>query len=120
MDKMEIFKKNMEGNGNFSPEFIKYSLNIYKELEEEREVQEMATIEEVIQYYIIAGSFTCNSLKTEENLKEVREDIKVLYNIAGEDVMDLKLYFNNIEKFELQIIHILYYNFYPREEEENL
>ena len=115
MEKIEIFKNNLEYQG-FSLEFIKKSLEYFKELEEEREIQEMTTMEEIIQYYDECGSYTCDTIKSEDNLKELREDIGYLYNIWGDEMLNLRLYFNNIEQFEIQLLYVLYYEFYPNDE----
>ena len=71
MKKMEIFKKNLE-EASFTTAFIKKALEYFNELEEEKEVEEVATIEEVIDYYNRCGSFTCNTLQSETNLKDLR------------------------------------------------
>ena len=116
---MEIFKNNLEEQG-FSIEFIKKSIEYFIELNEEMEVQEMENLEEVIQYYDKIGSFSCNTLKSEGNLKELRKDIALLKDEYPE-LLDINLYFTNIEGLELQLLYTLYYKFYPQEdEEENL
>ena len=111
-NKMEVFKKTLECHG-FSTEFIQKALTYFNELEEEMEVQELKNIEEAIQYFDIIGSFTCNTLKTEENLKEVREDILKLYDCDTNNILNLLKYFENIEVFEIQILYALFYEFYP-------
>ena len=116
MDKMELFKKNME-EANFSKDFIIQSLQYFNELEKEREVQEMTSIEEVIGYYSKIGSYTCSTLKSEENLRYLRDDIALLKEEYPE-ILELDLYFKNIEQFEISILYILLSEFYPREEEE--
>ena len=113
---MEIFKKNLEGQG-FSKEFVNKALEYFKELEEEMEMQEMENVIGVIDYYNECGSFTFNILKTENNLKELREDIALLKDEYPE-LLDLNLYFTNIEHFEISILYLLYFEFYPQEEEE--
>ena len=109
---MEIFKNNLE-NKKFSTEFIKRALNYFSELEEEMEVQEMEGVEDVIQYFDRCGSFTCNTLSTEENLKNFRKDILKLFNCDTNNIMDFSKYFENIEIFEMQLIYVLYFEFYP-------
>ena len=110
-NKMEQFKNNLEGQG-FSTEFIQRAIEYFTELEEEMEVQEMSNIEEAIQYYDSVGSYTCNTLQSENNLKEVREDIAWLKDNYPD--LDLDLYFQNIEHFEIQILFILFNEFYPQ------
>ena len=116
-EKMEIFKNTLEGQG-FSTEFIKKALNYFNELEEEIEVQEMSTVEDVIQYFDRCGSYTCNTSNTEENLKNFRKDILKLFNCDTNNILNFNTYFENIEEFEIQILYTLFYEFYPREEEE--
>ena len=111
-EKMEIFKKNLENQG-FSKDFIKKALNYFNELEEEKELQEMATVEEVINYYNKSGSFTFNTLQSENNLKELRKDILMLYDCDTNNIMDFSKYFEKIEVFEIQLIYVLYFEFYP-------
>ena len=119
--KMEIFKNNLEEQG-FSSGFVKKSIEYFNELHEEMELQEMTTIEEVIGYYAIIGSYTCDSLQTEENLKNYRHDIYLLSEEDYNNILSLNIYFENIEKFEIQLLYLLYYEYYPQEneEEENL
>ena len=111
---MEKFKKNLEGQG-FSFEFIQKSVEYLTELEEERELQEMNTIEEVIQYYDTCGSFTCNTLESECNLQNLRSDIAKLFECDTNNIIDYSKYFENIEEFELQLLYTLYYEFYLQE-----
>ena len=111
-EKMEIFQKNLESN-DFSPEFIQRALNYFNELNEETKIQEMSSIEEVIQYYDRVGSYTCNTLQSEENLKEIRGDIAKLFDCDNNCILDSSKYFENIEEFELQLIYVLFYEFYP-------
>ena len=112
MEKMEIFQKNLEGHG-FSTEFIQKSLQYFNELQEEMELQEMSNIEEAIQYYDSVGSYTYNTLQSENNLKEVREDIAKLFDCDTNNILDFSKYFENIEEFEIQILYVLYFEFYP-------
>ena len=115
--KMEIFQKNLEGQG-FSTEFIKKALEYFTELNEEMELQEMSNIEEAIQYYDSVGSYTYNTLQSENNLINFRKDIAKLFNCDTNNILDFSKYFENIEEFEIQILYILYFEFYPQEEEE--
>ena len=117
MEKMEIFKKNLE-EASFTTDFIKKAIEYFTELEEEKELQEMSNIEEAIQYYDNVGSYTCNTLQSENNLKEVREDIAKLFDCDTNNILDSSKYFENIEEFEIQILYVLFYEFYPQEEEE--
>ena len=112
MEKMEEFKKNMEAF-NLSNDFIKKALQYFAELEEEKELQEMATVEEVIDYYNRCGSFTYNTIQSELNLKDFRGDILKLYDCDTNNILDFSKYFENIEEFEIQILYCLYYEFYP-------
>ena len=116
MDKMEVFKNNLEKAG-FTTDFIGQALLYFTELEDEREVQELETLEEVIDYYNKIGSYTCSMLRTEENLLSLRDDISNVLDRA-DGIMDPYKFFKNIEEFEIQILYTLYINFYPREEEE--
>ena len=116
MDKMEVFKNNLEKAG-FTTDFIGQALLYFTELEDEREVQELETLEEVIDYYSKIGSYTCSTLKTEENLRYLREDISNVLNRA-DGIMDPFNFFKNIEIFEIEMLYTLYLEFYPREEEE--
>ena len=114
-NKMEEFKNNLEG---FSPEFIQLALNYFTELEKEKELQEMATVEEVLDYYSRIGSFTCNSSQSYYNLHNFLEDISKLYINDTNNIMNLNDYFFDIEDFELQVLNVLFYEFYPQKEEE--
>ena len=116
-EKMEIFKKNLEEQG-FSQKFIQRALNYFTELNEEIEVQVLNNIEFAIQYFDRCGTYTFNTLSTEENLREIRKDILKLFNCDTNNIMDYSKYFENIEEFEIQILYTLFYEFYPREEEE--
>ena len=116
IEKMEIFQKNLE-TLNFSTEFIKKALEYFNELYAEMEVQELGNIEEVIDDYNRCGSFTCNTLQSELNLKDFRGDIAILNDYCPE-LLDINLYFKNIEVFEISILYVLYYNFYPEEDNE--
>ena len=117
MEKMEIFKKNLE-TLNLSNDFIKKALDYFNELEDEKEANDFYNkVEEVIDDYNRCGSFTYNTIQSELNLKDLRKDIALLKDEYPE-LLDLNLYFKNIEAFELQIIYTLYYNFYPEEDDE--
>ena len=115
--KMEEFKNNLEGQG-FSIGFIKKAIEYFIELEEEREIQEMATIEEVIDSYNRCSSFTCNALQSELNLRYFRKDLYKLFQYDTNNLMNFLDYFYDIEDFEIQILYVLYFEFYPQEEEE--
>ena len=117
MEKMEIFKKNLEGHG-FSTEFIKKALDYFNELEDEKEANDFYNkVEEVIDDYNRCGSFTYNTIQSELNLKDFRGDISILKEDYPE--LDLNLYFRNIEAFEISILYVLYYDFYPEEDNED-
>ena len=116
-EKMEIFKKNMESQG-FSQKFIQKALEYFTELNEEMEVHEMEGLEEAIHYLDNYGTYTYNTLSTEENLKEIRKDILKLFNCDTNNIMDYSKYFENIEEFKIQILYTLFFEFYPWEEEE--
>ena len=117
MEKMEIFQKNLE-TLNLSNDFIKKALDYFNELEDEKEANDFYNkVEEVIDDYNRCGSFTYNTIQSELNLKDFRGDITIL-NENYPELLDLNLYFRNIEAFELQIIYTLYYNFYPEEDDE--
>ena len=116
-EKMEIFKNNLEVQG-FSLKFIQRALNYFKELGGEIEVQELNNFEFAIQYFDRCGTYTFNTLQSEENLREIRKDILKLFNCDTNNILNLNTYFENIEEFEIQILYTLFYEFYPREEEE--
>ena len=115
--KMEQLKNNLESQG-FSNDFIKKAIEYFIELEEEMEVQEMESIEEVIDYYAKIMSFTCNTSKSENNLKEVRKDLWKLSEKDSNNFLEFSEYFENIEVFEIYVLYVLFYEFYPQEEEE--
>ena len=118
MEKMEIFKKNLEDHG-FSTEFIKKALDYFNELEDEKEANDFYNkVEEVIDDYNRCGSFTYNTIQSELNLKDFRGDISILKEDYPE-LLDLNLYFRNIEAFEISILYVLYYDFYPEEDNED-
>ena len=117
MEKMEIFKKNME-TLNLSNDFIKKALDYFNELEDEKEANDFYNkVEEVIDDYNRCGSFTFNTIQSELNLKDFRGDIAILKEDSPE-LLDINLYFKNIEAFEISILYLLYYNFYPEEDDE--
>ena len=113
-EKMEIFKKNMEEAG-FTTDFIGQALQYFNELREEGEFQELPNLIDVIDYYSKIGSFTCNSLQSFCNLYNFREDLNKLFEYDSHYLID---YFYNIEGFELQVVYMLFYDFYPLEEED--
>ena len=117
MKKIEIFKNNLKEVG-FTQEFIRKSVEYFIELDEEREVQELGSIEEILDYFSKIGSFTCNTLQSEINLKDLREDLYKLYQYDTNNLMNFLDYFYNIEEFELQVLYVLYYEFYPQEESD--
>ena len=118
MEKMEIFKKNLE-EASFTRDFIKQALDYFNELEEEKEANDFySKVEEVIDDYNRCGSFTYNTIQSELNLKDFRGDINILKEDYPE-LLDLDLYFRNIEVFEISILYLLYYNFYPEEYNED-
>ena len=118
MEKMEIFKKNLE-EASFTTDFIKKALDYFKELEDEKEANDFYNkVEEVIDDYNRCGSFTYNIIQSELNLKDFRGDIAILKEDYP-DLLDLNLYFKNIEAFEISILYVLYYNFYPEEDNED-
>ena len=118
MEKMEIFKKNLE-EASFTTDFIIQALNYFNELEDEKEANDFYNkVEEVIDDYNRCGSFTYNTTQSELNLKDFRGDIAILNDFCP-GFLDINLYFKNIEVFELQIIYTLYYNFYPDEDYED-
>ena len=90
-NKIEIFKKNLEEE-KFSSEFIQKALQYFAELEKETEVNDYNNLEEVLNYYDICGSFTCNTTISELNLKDFRGDISSLKEDYPE-LLDLNLYF---------------------------
>ena len=117
MRKMEEFKKALE-EANFSLEFIRKSLEYFYELKREKKLLKLETVEEVIDYYNKSFSFTWNTSKTENNLKEFREDLYKLYQYDTNNFIDFKEYFENIEVFEIYVLYVLFYEFYPQEEDE--
>ena len=112
---MGQFKRNME-EANFSQEFVQKAIEYFKGLENEMEIQEMNSLEESINYFATIGSYTCDTLQSENNLKDFREDIHLLkdYN----NILNFNLYFENIEEFEIDMLYVLYFEFYPCEDEE--
>ena len=109
---MEIFKKNLEEQG-FSQKFIQKALEYFTELNEEMEVHEMEGLEEAIHYLDNYGTYTYNTLSTEENLKNFRKDILKLFNCDTNNILDFSKYFENTKEFEIQLIYVLYFEFYP-------
>ena len=117
MEKMEVFKNNLEAL-NLSNDFIKKALDYFNELEDEKEANDFYNkVEEVIDDYNRSGSFTYNTIQSELNLKDFRGDIAILKEDYPE-LLDLNLYFRNIEAFEISILYLLYYNFFPEEDNE--
>ena len=117
MEKMEIFQKNLE-EASFTTDFIIQALNYFNELEDEKEANDFYNkVEEVIDDYNRSGSFTYNTMESELNLKDFRGDIDILNDYCPES-LDINLYFKNIEAFEISILYLLYYNFFPDEDDE--
>ena len=117
MEKMEIFQKNLE-EASFTTDFIIQALHYFNELEEEKEANDFYNkVEEVIDDYNRCGSFTYNTTQSELNLKDFRGDISILNDYCPE-LLDINLYFKNIEAFEISILYVLYYNFYPEKDDE--
>ena len=109
MEKMEIFQKNMEAL-NLSNDFIKKALDYFNELEDEKEANDFYNkVEEVIDDYNRCGSFTFNTIQSELNLKDFRGDITILKEDYPE-LLDLDLYFRNIEAFEISILYLLFFH----------
>ena len=113
MEKIEIFKLNLTEAG-FTEEFVNQALNYFNETEKESRVQ-VLSLEDILGYL---SSFTCNALQSEINLINLRKDLYKLYQYDTNNILDLNYYFYNIEEFELQVLYVLYYEFYPQEEEE--
>ena len=107
-EKMEIFKKNMEEAG-FTKDFIIQALHYFNQLKEEGEIQEINSLIDVIDYYSKIRSFTCNTWQSEDNLKDLRQDLYLLYPKDYKDVLNFILYFENIEEFEKQLKIIAQY-----------
>ena len=113
MERMEIFKKNLE-EASFTTDFIIQALNYFNELEDEKEANDFYNkVEEVIDDYNRCGSFTFNTIQSELNLKDFRGDIAKLGDCDTNNILDFSKYFVNIEEFEIQILYCLYYEFYP-------
>ena len=116
---MEEFKKNLESH-NFSAKFIQLALNYFKELHEEMEVNyyedfKFNSIEDVIDFYAKSLSFTWDTFSSENNLKDLREDLYLLYVKDSNNFLEFNLYFENIEMFEIYVLYTLYFEFYPQE-----
>ena len=115
IENMEFFKRTLESH-NFSNDFIQLALNYFNELYDEMEVQELGSIEEVLDYFSKIGSFTCNTSKSETNLKDFRYDINRLFVFDLNNILNPVDYFQDIEEFEIQVLYTLYFEFYVTEE----
>ena len=113
MKKMETFKKNVTEAG-FTEEFVNQALNYFNETEKESRVQ-VLSLEDILGYL---SSFTCNALQSEINLINLRKNLYKLYQYDTNNLMNFLDYFYNIEEFELQVLYVLYYEFYPQEESD--
>ena len=111
---MEFFKRTLK-NYSFSKEFIEKSLMYFHQLYNEMEVQELKNLEEVLDYFYRAGSFTCNAFQSEINLKDLRYDINRLYAFDLNGILNPIDFFQNIEKFEIQVLYVLYFEFFVTE-----
>ena len=114
IEDMEFFKETLK-KYNFTQDFIKKALEYFKELYNEMEVQELGSIEEILDYFSKIGSFTCNALQSENNLKDLRYDINRLYAFDLNNILNPVDYFQDIEKFEIQVLYVLYFEFYLTE-----
>ena len=112
IENMETFKKNLEG-ANFSPEFIRKAIEYFYEIKREKKLLKMNNLEEVIDYYNRSFSFSWNTEKSENNLKELRKDLFLLYEKDSNNLLDFNEYFENIEVFEIYVLYVLYFEFYP-------
>ena len=113
-NKMEQFKNNLEENG-FSQSFIKQALHYFTELEKEKKVKKFDSLEEIIDYNAKSFTFTWNTSKSENNLKNLREDLYLLSEKDSNDYLDFNEYFENIEIFEIYVLYVLF-EFYPQDE----
>ena len=114
MNKMEIFKNNLEEAG-FTEDFIIQSLSYFNEISKEGEIQGLG-VEDTLSYFNKIGSFTCNALQSFYNLHNFREDLYKLYQYDTNNILNPIDFFQNIEKFEIQVLYTLYFEFYPQEE----
>ena len=119
MEKMEIFKENLEEAG-FTNDFIVQTLHYFNLIKMEKEVEELNNLLEAIDYYNRTGSFTCNSLQSFYNLHNFTKDLAKLYNWDNNNILNYADFFEDIEKFEIQVLYVLYFEFYPQEEEEEI
>ena len=117
MEKMEIFKKNLE-EASFTTDFIIQALNYFNELEDEKEANDSYNkVIEVIDDCNRCGSFTYSNIQSELNLIDFRKDLYKLFQHDMNNLMNFLDYFFDIEEFELQVLNVLYYEFYPQEGE---
>ena len=114
IESMEFFKRTLKIN-SFSKEFIEKSLMYFHQLYKEMEVQELKNLEEVLDYFARVGSFTCDAFQSEINLKDLRYDINRLYAFDLNGILNPVDYFQNIEKFEIQVLYVLYFEFFVTE-----
>ena len=112
MEKMEIFKNKLEEAG-FTADFITQALHYFNHLKMEGEAQEISNLLEVIDYFNITGSFTYNSLQSFYNLSNFIKDLTKLYNWDTSNILNYPDFFEDIEKFEIQVLYVLYFEFYP-------
>ena len=107
LDYKKIKKKLM--NNNLSYEFINLLLKYIDDLKEEADIQSFKNISDSLNYYNKLGGVTVYS--KDIKLKDFRNDIKILYQSGGDEVFKLDDYFNDINKFELDLLYYIYINF---------
>ena len=109
LDYKKIKKKLM--SNNLSYEFINLVLKYVEDLKEEADIQSLKSIKDSLNYYNELGGVTVYTKDINEKLKEYRNDIRILYENGGGEVFKLDDYFNNINKFELDLLYYIYINF---------
>ena len=114
LDYKKIKEKLM--NNNLSYEFINLILKYVKDLKEEADIQSLKSLKDSLKYYNNLGGVTVYTEDINLKLKDYRSDIRILYQSGGDEVFKLDDYFNDINKFELDLLFYIYINFIEENE----
>ena len=106
LDYKKIKEKLM--NNNLSYNFINLMLKYIEDLTEEADIQSFKSLKDSLNYYNELGGVTVYNEDINLKLKDYRNDIRILYENGGGEVFKLDDYFNNINKFELDLLFYIY------------
>ena len=103
-------------NESLSYNFISLVLKYVEDLKEEADIQSFKSLKDSLNYYNELGGVTVHTEEINLKLKDYRSDIRLLYEKGGDEVFKLDDYFNDINKFELDLLFYIYINFIEENE----